>query len=161
MAQSGQTVRAVQLLAAIDDQYRAVGVPRPHTEGESYVVMLADLRSQMGDAAFSEAWAAGQALSFDEAIAAAQERQFKLGQLNDAVEPIPASIVSPAYPADLTEREIDILRLVAQGLTDSQVAERLIISPRTVHGHLRSIYGKLDVTSRTAATRFAIEHQLV
>jgi len=48
---------------------------------------------------------------------------------------------------------------VAQGLTDAQVAERLVISPRTVQGHLRSIYSKLDVTSRTAATRFAIEQQ--
>jgi DNA-binding NarL/FixJ family response regulator len=46
-------------------------------------------------------------------------------------------------------------------LTDAQVAEQLIISPRTVQGHLRSIYSKLDVTSRTAATRFAIEHQLI
>jgi DNA-binding NarL/FixJ family response regulator len=48
---------------------------------------------------------------------------------------------------------------VAQGLTDAQVAERLVISPRTIQGHLRSIYSKLDVTSRTAATRFAIEQQ--
>ena len=53
------------------------------------------------------------------------------------------------------------MRLVAQGLTDSQVAGRLVISPRTVRSHLSSIYGKLDVTSRTAATRFAIEQQLV
>ena len=53
-----------------------------------------------------------------------------------------------------------MLRLVAQGLTNEQVAEQLVISPRTVDTHLTSIYGKLGVSSRSAATRFALEHQL-
>jgi DNA-binding NarL/FixJ family response regulator len=60
----------------------------------------------------------------------------------------------------LTEREIEVLRYVAQGLTDAQVAEHLIISPRTVHSHLNSIYSKLGISSRSAATRYAIEHNL-
>jgi DNA-binding NarL/FixJ family response regulator len=63
-------------------------------------------------------------------------------------------------PAGLTPREIEVLRLVAKGLTDAEVANRLYISPRTVSQHLRSVYGKLDVSSRSAATRFAIEHNL-
>jgi DNA-binding NarL/FixJ family response regulator len=50
---------------------------------------------------------------------------------------------------------------VAQGLTDAQVAERLVIGPRTVNTHTKSIYGKIQVTSRSAATRYAIEHKLV
>jgi DNA-binding NarL/FixJ family response regulator len=65
------------------------------------------------------------------------------------------------YPAGLTAREVEVLRLVAQGLTDPQVAEQLILSPRTINAHLASIYGKLGVNSRTAATRFALEHRLV
>jgi len=60
----------------------------------------------------------------------------------------------------LTEREIEVLRSVAHGLTDIQVAEQLMISPRTVHSHLNSIYSKLGITSRSAATRYAIEHSL-
>ena len=68
---------------------------------------------------------------------------------------------SPRYPAGLTAREVDVLRLVARGLTDGQVAEQLVISPRTVNTHLTSIYNKLGVDSRTAATRFAVEHRLV
>jgi DNA-binding NarL/FixJ family response regulator len=60
----------------------------------------------------------------------------------------------------LTPREVEVLRLVAQGLTDAAVGERLFISPRTVSQHLRSIYAKLDLTSRTAATRYAVEHHL-
>ena len=51
-----------------------------------------------------------------------------------------------------------MLRLVADGLTEVQVAETLIISPRTVSAHLTSIYRKLDVNSRTAASRLALEN---
>lgn len=64
-------------------------------------------------------------------------------------------------PSNLTKREIEILSLVAQGLTDAQIAERLVLSPRTVNAHLTSVYRKLDVNSRAAATRFAIEKGLV
>ncbi|MDI3341320.1 MAG: AAA family ATPase [Sphaerobacter sp.] len=64
------------------------------------------------------------------------------------------------YPAGLTPREVEVLRLVAEGLTDAQVAARLFLSPRTVSQHLRSIYHKLGVSSRAAATRFALEHHL-
>ena len=65
-----------------------------------------------------------------------------------------------SVPGGLTPREIEVLRLVALGMTDAEVASRLFISPRTVSQHLRSVYGKLDVSSRSAATRFAIEHNL-
>jgi DNA-binding NarL/FixJ family response regulator len=61
----------------------------------------------------------------------------------------------------LTPRELEVLRLVARGLTDAQVAEELVISPRTVSKHLQSIYGKLQVSSRSAATRFAMQNDLV
>jgi DNA-binding CsgD family transcriptional regulator len=60
----------------------------------------------------------------------------------------------------LTSREIDVLRLVATGLTDAEIGERLYISPRTASQHLRSIYAKLNVRSRAAATRIAIDHYL-
>ena len=63
-------------------------------------------------------------------------------------------------PAGLSEREIEVLHLVAEGLTDAQVADRLSLSPRTVSQHLRSIYNKLGVNSRAAATRFAVERGL-
>lgn len=67
----------------------------------------------------------------------------------------------PTYPNDLTAREVEVLHLVAQGLTDAQVAEQLVVSSRTVNTHLTSIYGKIGVSSRSAATRYALEHQLV
>ena len=76
----------------------------------------------------------------------------------------PANITakrSPSNPAGLTPREVEVLRLVARGLTDIQVAEQLIISPRTVNTHLTSIFNKLGVDSRASATRFAVDHRLV
>ena len=66
----------------------------------------------------------------------------------------------PVSAQALTAREIEVLRLVTVGLTTPQIAEHLIISPRTADAHLRSIYAKLGVTSRSAATRAAIEHKL-
>ncbi len=64
-------------------------------------------------------------------------------------------------PAGLTTREMDVLRLLAQGLTSAQIAERLVIGLVTVNSHVRSIYSKLGVTSRAAATRYAMEHRML
>ena len=68
---------------------------------------------------------------------------------------------APAYPAGLSAREVEVLRLLTHGLSDAEIAEHLVVSPRTVNTHLTSIYRKLQVTSRSAATRYAIEHQLI
>jgi DNA-binding CsgD family transcriptional regulator len=86
-------------------------------------------------------------------------------KLADALEtglnaPPAAPAPAPTLPAGLTQREVEVLSLVAQGLTDAEVAGRLSISGRTVGQHLRSIYSKLAVSSRVGATRFAIEHDL-
>jgi DNA-binding NarL/FixJ family response regulator len=67
----------------------------------------------------------------------------------------------PTSPNGLTAREVEVLRLLAQGLTSAQIAERLVIGVVTVNFHVRSIYSKLGVTSRAAATRYALEHGLV
>lgn len=65
-----------------------------------------------------------------------------------------------AESVGLTGREVEVLRLVAYGMSDAVIAERLVVSLRTVHSHLRSIYRKLGVGSRSAATRWAVEHHL-
>jgi len=58
-------------------------------------------------------------------------------------------------------REIEVLRLLATGLSNAQISEKLVVSPTTVNAHLRNIYGKLGVKSRTAAAHFAVESGLV
>ena len=65
------------------------------------------------------------------------------------------------HPGGLTSREVEVLGLVASGLTNAQVAKELFLSPRTIQRHLNSIYHKIGVSSRAAATRFAVEHGLV
>jgi DNA-binding NarL/FixJ family response regulator len=89
-----------------------------------------------------------------------------------AALPMPAPTALPARlasvvaaqnaqpPARMSEREVEVLALVADGLTNAGIAERLCLSPKTVSSHLVSIFGKLGVTSRASATRFAIEHGL-
>ena len=68
---------------------------------------------------------------------------------------------SSTLPAGLTKREAEVLHLIARGLTNAQIAEQLVISPVTVNSYLRSIYSKLEVSSRTAAMRYAIDHNLI
>ncbi len=72
-------------------------------------------------------------------------------------------IAHPDYHRDLhlTKRELEVLRLVAEGHTDREVAETLIISPRTVNRHLSNIFVKLDVPGRAAAVAYAIRQGLV
>ncbi len=67
----------------------------------------------------------------------------------------------PPLPEGLSGREVEVLQLVAEGLTNAQIAGRLFLSPKTVSSHLVSIFGKLGVTSRAGATRIAMEHGLV
>ncbi len=66
-----------------------------------------------------------------------------------------------AYPAGLSGREVEVLRLVAQGLTNTQVAEHLYLSPNTIRAHLRHIYRKLGVSSRAEATHAVLDHGLL
>ena len=70
----------------------------------------------------------------------------------------------PALPEDdgvpLSRRQAEILALLAEALTTAEIGERLKLSPRTVEAHLRALYRKIDVRSRTAAARYAVEHGL-
>ncbi len=69
-------------------------------------------------------------------------------------------LLSSSTYGELTTREIEVLRLLSMGLSNKQIAERLVLSPHTVSGHIQSIFGKLALNSRSAATRYALEHHL-
>lgn len=66
-----------------------------------------------------------------------------------------------SWPAGLTDREVEVLRLVARGETNKQIARGLHISEATVHTHVINLYGKTQVTTRSGATLFALEHDLI
>ena len=124
-------------------------VPQSYIDG--YVRHQDEIRTAIGDSAFQTAWQEGRAISVDQAVALTMEVES-----TDAPSPQEA-----IQEYGLTAREIEVLKLVASGLTDAQVGEVLYISPRTVSKHLQSVYGKIQVSTRSAATRFALEHDLV
>src|SRR5438874_1867400 len=143
---------AAQLWGTADALRDAIGVPIPPVELADYERSLSATRVHLGERAFAAAWSQGRAMTPEQALAAQGHKP----------TPPPTTTVtpSPTYPAGLTAREVEVLRLLAGGLTDLQIAEKLVLSPRTVHAHISSIYSKLGVTSRSAATRYAIEHHL-
>jgi len=106
----------------------------------------AELRAQMGEAAFAREMAAGQQLTLEDL----QAIPHPPGTAQYPVVP-DAATPAAAAGASLTGREIEVLRLLAQDLSNPQIAERLVVSRRTVDAHLRSIYDKLGVKSRYAA----------
>lgn len=67
----------------------------------------------------------------------------------------------PAYPAGLTKREVEVLRLAARGLTTAAISEQLYISPKTADHHIQHVYTKIGVSTRAAAALWAVEHDLV
>jgi DNA-binding NarL/FixJ family response regulator len=111
---------------------------------------VAAARSQLDGGTWTAAWAEGRAMSLEQAVEYALDRPETLG-----------TTASEPYPAGLSAREVEVVRLVATGLTNAEIAKRLFISPRTVNRHLNSVYQKLGVRSRAAATRFALERNLV
>ncbi len=150
---------AAQLWGAAESLREAINDPIPPVERATYERSVAAARDQIGEKAFAAAWAEGRAMSPEHVLTTpAQPRMFQ-GLATGSSLTLPAS--TPAYPAGLTAREVEVLRLVAMGLTSAQIAERLIISLLTVNTHVRSIYSKLGVSSRSAATRYAIMHNLV
>jgi ATP/maltotriose-dependent transcriptional regulator MalT len=113
---------------------------------------------------YEESLAVIKDLKIETGVAASLEEFRKVYLSQEQLEsrsPHALSHSAPAYPAGLTVREAEVLRLVANGLTNAQIAQQLVISTRTVNAHMRSIYNKLEISSRTAATRFAIDHHLL
>ena len=155
----GEPTWAARLWGAAEALRKALGTPLPPVYRADYERAVASARSHLGEKTFAAAWAEGRVMTPEQAFAAREPLAMPTPAL--AGQPSPPPMKARAtYPDGLTAREVEVLRLVAQGLKDTEVAEQLIISPRTVHAHLVSIYSKLGITSRNAATRYAIEHKL-
>jgi len=158
LAAQGEPVRAVMLWGAVESFREAMGRSIPLVERASYERVVAVVRAQLSEQAFAAIWAEGRTMTPEQALVA--ERRTTMPLSLDAVSTGPLS-TAPIYPAGLSGREVEVLRLIAEGLTNAQIADQLVISPLTVNTHVRSIYNKLEVSSRSAATRFAMQHHLV
>ncbi len=145
-AAGGDPRQAARLLGVAQAQLELFGTPRRRATQALVERVLSNLRRTLGDSAFAAAWEEGHALPLTEAVAMART--------------VPESGDQPAARHNLTRREVEVLRLVAEGLTDREIGERLYISRRTVSHHVTAILAKLGVTSRRdaaeAARRFGL-----
>jgi DNA-binding CsgD family transcriptional regulator len=112
---------------------------------DDHDALLAALQAAMGDADFGTAWAEGAALSTDEAIA------YALRGRGERKRP------SSGW-GSLTPTELDVVKLVREGMPNKDIATRLFVSPRTVQSHLRHVYNKLGLTSRVQLAQEAARH---
>ena len=157
----GQAAWTVRLYASADAVRSAHGYYSPlFIEQPYYDRTLAAARAQLGETAFVAAWQVGRAMTPQEVITTGADTQPLEGvEPRSAAKPLPGR--ASGLPGGLTAREVEVLRLLARGLSNNQIAEVLVLSPYTVNKHTQSIYGKLSVKSRSAATRYAIEHHLL
>jgi DNA-binding NarL/FixJ family response regulator len=138
-AAAGKSLSAAVRVLAAADAYQAMTEPRPHRP----------------------------ALSPDQA-AEELRHDARLGRLDgDAVGAVLAEAGHRVpksrreRPSGLSQREIEVLRLLARGLSNRDVAERLCISPETVKHHIQHVYDKIGLSTRAGATLFAMEHALL
>jgi HD-GYP domain-containing protein (c-di-GMP phosphodiesterase class II)/DNA-binding CsgD family transcriptional regulator len=129
---------AARVLAAAD-AYQALTQQRPyrpsHSTDEAAAALLVEVRAGRLDRDATEA------------VLVAAGRRIR--------------ITRRTWPCDLTDREVDVLRLVARGLSTRDVGRQLVISPKTADHHIQHLYAKIGVATRAAATLFALEHDLL
>jgi predicted ATPase/DNA-binding CsgD family transcriptional regulator len=154
---ASEPLRAAQLWGTAEALRQGMGVPLPPLEMAALDSSVSQARARSERNAFAAAWAEGRASA--QAYDPLRQRQARM-ESNAPTTPISspaaATLIDP-----LTPRESEVLRLLAAGMTSNQIARQLTLSILTVNTHIRSIYSKLGVSSRSAATRFAIEHRLV
>jgi predicted ATPase/DNA-binding CsgD family transcriptional regulator len=152
-ASHGRTERAVRLFSAADAWRGVSGYPLPPVDQQARDRGLQLARKALGSDAFGAAWTAGRVLATEDAIA-------------EATTPIPLDRDAPR-PADdpargtgLTAREVEVVRLIAAGNSNQEIADDLSIGYRTATTHVSNILTKLGIESRTAVAAFAIRHGL-
>lgn len=152
---AGRPEQAVWFWGAAEALRERTGAVVLAHERAQYERDLDAIRAGLGEAAFSAAWAAGRRTPIGEVVAAADAT---LAAVASGVGRQTRS--APGLSHALTPRQVDVLRLVAAGLSNQEIAAALFISLPTVKVHVRAILTKLGLESRTAAAAFAIRHGL-
>jgi predicted ATPase/DNA-binding CsgD family transcriptional regulator len=146
-AAEGEAARALRLGGATTALRQTYGVTMGLTGQDAFRRALEPAWRVLGEEAGATAWQEGRSMTLEEAV------DLALAEPGTRPDRPPECILSA--------RELEVLSLVAGGLTDAQAAEKLFVSPRTVGGHLRGAYRKLGVKSRTAAVKKARELGLI
>jgi predicted ATPase/DNA-binding CsgD family transcriptional regulator len=142
----GEHVRAARLWGAAEGLRETFDISWTVAERMLHEPRLAAARTQLGTAAWQAAFAEGKAMELEEAV------EYALSEDDSSMiasrTPEQTSSTAPR-PSALTRREREVVKLVAQGLTNRQIAEELVLSERTVENHVRNILKKLKLSSRS------------
>ena len=166
-AQQGEAIWAARLWGAAERLRDVGGLRGPflllieltNYEQADYERLASLVRTQLGEQAFAAAWAEGQAMTPGQVLAH-QGREIAPELATSVPQPPPAAVPTPDYPNGLTAREVQVLRLVAKGLTNNEIAEELGLSEKTIAHHLTHIFNKTSSENRASAAAFAIRHGL-
>jgi DNA-binding NarL/FixJ family response regulator len=153
----GQPAWAAQIWGAAEKLRETIGAPLPPVESVAYKQSVATVRKLLGSQALAAAWANGRTMTLDQVLVVEGKRCLPQSQEIQSSQIFTRHLLFEG----LTVREMAVLRLLAEGLSSVLIAERLVISLTTVNTHVRSIYRKLGISSRSAATRYAIDHHLL
>jgi DNA-binding CsgD family transcriptional regulator len=143
--ESGSHHEAARLFGAAQAMRQRTGEVRFRVYQDGYEATVARLRKAMGENDFETAGAEGAAMSTDDTIAYAQRGRGERRR------------TTTGWGA-LTPTELDVVRLVREGLSNKDIGSRLFISPRTVQTHLTHVYTKLGVSSRMQLAQEAARH---
>jgi predicted ATPase/DNA-binding CsgD family transcriptional regulator len=159
-ADPGWTAR---LHGTADQALTDLGETLDPLEGRLADLDRARLRAAMGDEAFAAEYAAGRTLDLTRMAHEALQRARASGAAQQAATPAnePGAARSAGTVTVLTPRELDVLKLVAHGLSNPDIARQLVLSEHTVHRHLANILRKLSLSSRTAAAAWGVRTGLV
>jgi DNA-binding CsgD family transcriptional regulator len=150
-AAQGQGRRAAQLFGAASAVRERPGLTENPIWGDDHARAVEATRGSLGEAELVAAWEEGRALPLELAI------EMALGSTDPDA---PAPTAEPEA-APLSQRELEVVALISQGLTNARIAAELIISERTVHRHVGNILDKLKLRSRAQVAAWAVEHGLV
>jgi DNA-binding CsgD family transcriptional regulator len=155
VAARGDPEWGARLYGAMDAVLEATGGNLPITALPSFEQAQAAIRAALGEAEFETARAAGRALPLPEVLAEAERGA------TPAFRPVKGERAGRSgTPFGLTARELEVLRLVASGRTNREIAMALFVTPRTAATHVTHILGKLGVESRVEAAAWAIRYGL-
>ena len=145
----GDAAAAARLLGVSESLRTRIGAPVLAPERAAYDAAVAAIRAALGEPEFNENRAAGTTATLDEAIATVEA-------LAHASSAASRPDIDQVLPFGLSPREIEVLRLIARGKTDHEIAEAFSVSRRTVHTHVAGILNKLAAQNRTAAVAVAV-----
>ena len=155
VAAHGAHERAARLYGSVAAIRKYFGTLSSGWDPAEYERRVALVRQALSSEAFQRCWRDGERLSWSESIAEAIAVCVALGDATAILDPVAAPDA-----LSFTPRETEVLKLLAQGLSDRQIADELSVSPRTVGGYVTRLLTRLNLDSRTAAAVFAVRHGL-